>query len=63
MSRKRKVPGGVLVLALIAIAFVYAQIDIAASSIQFDLRKNGQWPARIEDLDGTAYPALPHRRA
>jgi hypothetical protein len=44
-------------------AFVYAEIDIATKSIQFDLRKigasvyearwkSGQWPAQIADLEG-----------
>ena len=66
--------GAVLVLVFIAIAFVYAQVEIAVRSIQFDLHligesvyeartKNGRWPARTEELEGTAYLALPHRRA
>ena len=74
MSRKRQWLVGVMVLALIAIAYVHAQMDIASSAIQFDLRmigeslyearaKNGVWPARIEDLSATAYLALPHRKA
>ncbi len=73
LSRKRKLLVGVLVILLFAIVFVYAQLDIAYKSIQFDLRKigesvydarskNGKWPARIDDLDGTEYLKLPHRR-
>jgi hypothetical protein len=65
---------GLLVLSGLAIAFVYAQVNIAIKSIQFDLRtigksvyearaKKGKWPARIEDLDGTEYLRLPYRKA
>jgi hypothetical protein len=68
-----KVVSAVLVLAAAAIAFIYAQVEIATKSIQFDLRKigesvyearskNGHWPAQIEDLDGTEYLKMPHRR-
>ena len=73
MSRRRKLLAWVLVFLIGAVAFVYAQVDIASKSIQFDLRligrsvyearsKNGQWPARIEDLDGTEYLNLPYRK-
>ena len=73
MSRKRKTITAVLVIAVIAIVFVYAQIDIAAKSIQFDLRKigesvyearskSGKWPVQIADLEGTEYLEMPHRR-
>lgn len=74
MSRKRKILVGALVLAAAGLAFAYAQLDVASQSIQFDLKmigqsvyeariRNGAWPARIEDLDGTQYLNLPHRRA
>jgi hypothetical protein len=63
-----------LVLLLIGIAFAYAQVDVAIDSIRFDLRmigqsvyqaraRSGKWPDSIEDLEGTAYLELPHRRA
>jgi hypothetical protein len=63
-----------LAVALFAIALAYAQVDVAIKSIEFDLRtigesvyearaKTGKWPAAIEDLEGTAYLALPHRKA
>ena len=32
----------ILTLAAVALAFAYAQIDIATKSIQFDLRKIGE---------------------
>jgi hypothetical protein len=65
--------GGVLVLVVVGLAFLYGQLDVASKSIQFDLKligrsvyeartKNGTWPARIEDLAGTEYLKLPHRR-
>ena len=61
------------VLSLVAIAFVYAQVDIAIEAIRFDLNligrsvyqahaRNGKWPSRLEDLSGTAYLELPYRR-
>jgi hypothetical protein len=63
-----------LVVVAAAMAFVYAQVEIATTSIQFDLRKigesvyearakSGKWPAQIEDLAGTEYLQMPHRRA
>jgi len=66
LSRKRKIVSAVLVIGFVAIAFVYAQVDIATKSIQFDLRRIGEsiyeaksktvrWPARIADLEGTVY--------
>ena len=73
MSRKGKLLSTALAIAAAAIAFVYAQVDIATKSIQFDLRKigesvyeahskTGQWPAKIADLAGTEYLEMPHRR-
>jgi hypothetical protein len=63
----------VVVIAVLAVAFVVTQVDIATKSIQFDLRKigesvyeahskSGKWPARIADLEGTEYLKMPHRR-
>lgn len=63
----------VLVGLLLAAGFAYAQLDIVTKSLQFDLtrigqsiyeahRDHGKWPARIEDLEGTAYLAMPYRR-
>ncbi len=73
MSRRGKL-SIVLVIAAAAVAFVYAQVEIATTSIQFDLRKigesmyearskSGKWPAQIADLAGTEYLEMPHRRA
>ena len=73
MSGKGKILSAALVFAAAAIAFVYAQIDIAIKSIQFDLRKigesvyearskSGKWPAQIADLEGTEYLRMPYRR-
>lgn len=73
MSGRGKILSAVLVLVAVAIAFVYAQVDIATKSIEFDLRKigeslyearskSGKWPAQIADLDGTEYLRMPHRR-
>jgi hypothetical protein len=63
----------VVVIAVLAVAFVVTQVDIATKSIQFDLRKigesvyeahskSGKWPARIADLEETEYLKMPHRR-
>lgn len=60
--------------AAVGLAFVYAQFDVAEQSIRFDLERigssiyearsrNGKWPARISDLDGTEYLRLPYRKA
>ena len=73
MSRRGKILSAVAVIATLAIAFVYAQVDIATKSIQFDLRKigesvyevyskSGKWPVQIADLEGTEYLKMPHRR-
>ena len=73
MSRRGKLLSAVVVIAAVAIAFVYAQVEIATKSIQFDLRKigesvyearskSGKWPAQITDLAGTEYLKMPHRR-
>ena len=73
MSGRRKILSAVLLCVAIAIAFGYAQIDTAAKSIRFDLRKigesvyearskSGKWPVQIADLEGTEYLSMPHRR-
>lgn len=73
MSRGAKIRVVVLVVAVAAFGFVYAQVDIATRSIQFDLRrigesvyeahsKSGKWPAQISDLEGTVYLSMPYRR-
>jgi hypothetical protein len=65
---------GVLVVLVTALGLAVGQLDIARRSIQFDLRaigesvyearaNRGQWPARIDDLDGTQYLRMPFRRA
>lgn len=74
MSRRGKILSVVLAVVTVAVAFAYAQIDIATKSIRFDLRKigesvyearskSGKWPAQIADLEGTEYLKMPHRRA
>jgi hypothetical protein len=73
LSRRGKILSAVVVIAVLAVAFVVTQVDIATKSIQFDLRKigesvyeahskSGKWPARIADLEGTEYLKMPHRR-
>ena len=73
MSLRGKILSVVAAIAAFAIAFVYAQAQIATKSIQFDLRKigesvyearskNGKWPAQIADLEETKYLKMPHRR-
>jgi hypothetical protein len=63
-----------LVVAAAVAAFVYGQVDTAARSIQFELRKigesvyearskSGRWPVQVADLEGTEYLGMPHRRA
>jgi hypothetical protein len=73
LSLRGKILSVVAAIAAVAIAFVYAQGEIATKSIQFDLRKigesvyearskNGKWPAQIADLEETEYLKTPHRR-
>ena len=73
MSRRGKILSSAAVIAALAVAFVVAQVEIAAKSIQFDLRKigesvyevhskSGKWPLQIADLEGTEYLKMPHRR-
>jgi hypothetical protein len=56
------------------VAFLCGQIVVATRSIEFDLRKigesvyearskTGKWPAKIADLEGTAYLSMPDRKA
>ena len=72
-SGQRRILSIALIIVGAAIAFVYAQLDIATQSIQFDLRKigesvyeahskTGKWPAQIADLEGTGYLKMPYRR-
>lgn len=74
MSKRGKLFSTVFGIAAVALAFFYAQVEIATRSIQFDLRKigesvyearsrSGQWPAQIADLAETEYLKMPHRRA
>jgi len=74
LPRRGKILSAVAVIVAFAVAFVYAQVDIATKSIQFDLRKigesvyeahskGGKWPAQIADLAETEYLKMPHRRA
>lgn len=60
--------------ALIAgLALPVGAASVARQSIQFDLRmigesiyeshaRTGRWPARVDDLEGTAYLRMPYRR-
>lgn len=61
------------VLAVVCVAFTYGTTDVAIKSIKFDLQKigesvyeahskTGQWPASINDLEGTEYLRMPYRR-
>jgi hypothetical protein len=63
-----------VVAAAVSVAFIYGQADVAVQSIQFDLQKigesiyqahsrDGTWPTRIADLNGTAYLKMPYRKA
>ncbi|MEW5978318.1 MAG: hypothetical protein AB1898_21185 [Acidobacteriota bacterium] len=74
MSRKRKVVVVLLGLLTVALAFGYAQFEVASRSIRFDLRligesvyeahaRKGQWPTCLEDLAETRYLKLPYRKA
>jgi len=65
---------GRLALLGAAVLFVFNTVDIAATSIQFDLTsigrsvyeahaRNGKWPERVEDLAGTEYLNMPHRKS
>lgn len=60
-------------MPVLALTSVYGITDVAIDSIQFDLAKigesiyeaharDGRWPARISDLDGTVYLNMPYRR-
>lgn len=72
-TKVRKIILGTVIAAGVGIAFVYAQTDIAVQSIRFDLRKigesiyeahrkNGRWPDKIADLEGTEYLNMPYRK-
>lgn len=60
-------------LIIIAAAFAYGQIEVATSSIQFDLRsignsiyearaRSGKWPMQTADLEDTEYLRMPYRK-
>jgi len=72
-SKRRWLVGTVIVVIVAAVAFIYVQVGVVTQSIQFDLRKigesvyeararDGKWPARIADLEGTSYLMMPYRR-
>ena len=74
MSGKRKFLAGCVVAVAVSVAFIYAQTDLAIDSIRFDLQKigesiyqahsrDGTWPTRITDLNGTAFLKMPYRKA
>jgi hypothetical protein len=69
----RKVLSTALIVAGLAGAVAVGVANGARKSIQFDLRVIGQsiyeaheatgrWPARVADLEGTAYLKMPYRR-
>jgi hypothetical protein len=69
----RKLLGGLIVAAVVALAFVYGQVSVAVDSIRFDLNKicssiyeahskRGKWPMKISDLEGTEYLSMPYRK-
>jgi len=73
LSKKRKILSVLIVFAIVSLAFIYGQVDVAKSSIQFDLRKigesiyearvkTGKWPVQIADLEGTEYLKMYYRR-
>ena len=73
LSKKRKILSVLIVFAIVSVAFIYGQVDVATSSIKFDLQKigesiyearskTGKWPKRIADLEGTEYLRMPYRR-
>ena len=73
MSGKRKLLIACVLAAAVA-ATIYRLSDIAIESIKFDLQKigesiyqahsrDGAWPTRIPDLNGTAYLKMPYRKA
>jgi hypothetical protein len=70
---KTRIVSAVVAIVVAGIAFFYGQMDVAISSIQFDLKKigesvyeahsrNGKWPTQIADLEGTEYLRMPYRR-
>jgi hypothetical protein len=72
-SAKRKLLTAIATAALVAVAFAYGQWSVASESLRFDLRiigesiyeahaRSGKWPARIDDLEGTAYLKMPYRK-
>jgi len=74
VSNGRKILGGLVGAVFVACAFVYGQTSVAADSIRFDLgkigssiyeahSKTGRWPAKVSDLEGTAYLSMPFRKA
>jgi hypothetical protein len=70
---KTRIVSAVVAIVVAGIAFFYGQMDVAISSIQFDLKKigesvyeahsrNGKWPTQIADLEGTEYLRMAYRR-
>src|SRR4030095_2175977 len=73
MSKRRKTLTWAFTALFAIVAFVYGQFTVAADSIHFDLQKigesiyeahtkTGKWPAKIADLEGTAYLNMPYRK-
>jgi len=73
-SRSRRLFWAVLVIAAIALSWLWGTTRVAIESIQFDLgrigesiyeahARDGRWPARIADLEGTTYLNMPYRRS
>jgi hypothetical protein len=73
LFRGNKLLAWLLVVVVVAAAWLYTALDMARQSIQLDLhflgrsiyeahQENGWWPARIADLDGTEYFNMPYRK-
>jgi hypothetical protein len=73
LFRGKKFLAWLLVVVVVAAAWLYSALDMARQSIQLDLhfigrsiyeahQKNGWWPARIADLEGTEYFNMPYRK-
>ena len=73
LFRGKKLLAWMLVVVVVVAAWLDSALDMARQSIQLDLhfigrsiyevhQKNGRWPARISDLDGTQYLNMPYRK-
>ena len=73
LIRRKRLLAWLLVVLVVAAAWLYSALDMARQYIQLDLhfigrsiyeahQNNGRWPARLADLEGTEYFNVPYRK-